>query len=421
MNIEERVLAYLKNELSEADRAAFDDELTESRVLRSEVVRLRGVLDSLAASSAARVLERVNAIIKNAIVEGASDIHLTPEPNGVWLRFRVDGVLREADVLPLELHQALVDEWKALTGMDLHERRLPQDGRVPVVHAGKPFDLRVNILPTLRGERVTVRIFARDADAYTVKMDALGLSNEQAAQLEMLANKTGLLLVTGPAGGGKTTLAYALLQRLVSLRGASANILTAEDPVELEINGVSQCGANKAVGLSLADVIRGFGNRADPDIVYLSNLRDPEVAQLAADLAATGRLVIGGIAARGAREARAAFTGTSDNAAETAARHMVINGVVTARLARRGAGDWEPHEPNSDALNALGLTPADGPFRRPASYRGRVGLYEVRDRNEIGDNGAFGEPHTGDLRASARAAVVAGVTTAEEAVRALAL
>ena len=249
---QEQVLAFLKGEMNAGERAVFEETLVRSAELRAELERSRDLLGVLEAASEKSLIERVNALIQGAIARGASDIHIVPARDETLVSVRVDGVLHEAGRVPKALHQSVVDRWKVLADMDLNERRLPQDGRFPVRANEHDFDLRVSILPTLYGERVTARIL--DRSHVLVGLDNLGLSEAQQNVLMRLARRpSGLVVAGGRAGTGKTTVLYSLLWYIREVSSISvsagdslrANIMTVEDPVELALAGVSQTAVNE--------------------------------------------------------------------------------------------------------------------------------------------------------------------------------
>jgi type II secretory ATPase GspE/PulE/Tfp pilus assembly ATPase PilB-like protein len=465
-NYQDQVLAFLKGEMSDDEKRAFEETLVRSAEVRMELERSRELLGLLEAASEKSLIERVNTLIREAIERGASDIHVVPARDETLVSLRIDGVLHPAERISRALHQSLVDRWKVLADMHLHERRLPQDGRFPVRHDGSDFDMRVSILPTLYGERVTARIL--DRSHVLVGLDKLGLTETQKTTLTRLARRpSGLLVAGGRAGTGKTTTLYSLLWYLrevstglasdappstgsptTSAAAASAagsvlgtapraNIMTVEDPVELTLSGISQTAVNGKNGLTYADALRGVF-RSDPDLVYCAATRSLEIAELLAELATTGHLVLTALHVSGAVEV---IVRLRDMGVEPFLVADMLAGAWGQRLVRKICPDCrEEYAPDPDYLGVAGLSPdKDGPFTRGRGcnkcaglgYRGRTILMEVFEtdanlRRLIADNAsadalwaaAFGKTG-GSLWDDARAKISTGVTTVEEAARVL--
>jgi len=441
---QEQVLAFLKGEMNAGERAVFEETLVRSAELRAELERSRDLLGVLEAASEKSLIERVNALIQGAIARGASDIHIVPARDETLVSVRVDGVLHEAGRVPKALHQSVVDRWKVLADMDLNERRLPQDGRFPVRANEHDFDLRVSILPTLYGERVTARIL--DRSHVLVGLDNLGLSEAQQNVLMRLARRpSGLVVAGGRAGTGKTTVLYSLLWYIREVSSISvsagdslrANIMTVEDPVELALAGVSQTAVNEKAGLTYASALRGIF-RSDPDVIYCAAARDREVAELLAELATTGHTVLTALSVGSAIEV---ITRLRDMGVERFLIADALAGAWGQRLARTVCPHCrEEYAPDPEHLRVAGLSaPPNGPFTRGKGcekcgglgYRGRTVLLEVFETNVdlrrlIADDApadalwaATFSKTGGSLWDDARAKIRAGVTTVEEAARVL--
>ena len=245
-------------------------------------------LDQLAASSEeAPVIKLANIILVQAIKDRASDVHIEPFEKSLRLRYRVDGVLIDATPPPKQLQLALVSRFKIMSSMDIAERRLPQDGRMRVRVAGKDFDLRVSILPTVHGEKVVLRVL--DKTNLSASLDKLGLDPGTFHQFKSAVDAPhGLILVTGPTGSGKTTTLYSALNEL---NNPIYNIITVEDPVEFQIPGINQVPVKKEIGLSFANALRSI-LRQDPDIIMIGEIRDTETAEIAIEAALTGHQVL---------------------------------------------------------------------------------------------------------------------------------
>jgi type IV pilus assembly protein PilB len=245
-------------------------------------------LDQLAASSEeAPVIKLANLVLVQAIKDRASDIHLEPFEKTMRLRYRVDGVLIDATPPPKQMQLALASRLKIMSNLDIAERRLPQDGRMRVRVAGKDYDLRVSILPTVHGEKIVLRVL--DKSNLSASLDKLGLDADTFHQVKGAVDAPhGLILVTGPTGSGKTTTLYSALNEL---NNPIFNIVTVEDPVEFQIPGINQVPVKKEIGLTFANALRSI-LRQDPDIVMIGEIRDTETAEIAIEAALTGHQVL---------------------------------------------------------------------------------------------------------------------------------
>jgi type IV pilus assembly protein PilB len=245
-------------------------------------------LDQLAASSEeAPVIKLANLILVQAIKDRASDIHIEPYERGMKLRYRVDGVLMDATPPPKQMQLALASRFKIMSSLDIAERRLPQDGRMRVRVAGKDYDLRVSIMPTVHGEKIVLRVL--DKSNLSASLDKLGLDTDTFQQVKAAVDAPhGLILVTGPTGSGKTTTLYSALNEL---NNPIYNIITVEDPVEFQIPGINQVPVKKEIGLTFANALRSI-LRQDPDIIMIGEIRDTETAEIAIEAALTGHQVL---------------------------------------------------------------------------------------------------------------------------------
>ena len=442
MNGAEQALRYLQGELSGDESAMFEQYLTESEQARQELERAREILNALNVSRDDAVVTAVNTLIREAILRGASDIHLIPERPDTPIKafYRVSGALIEVPFptpTPLTWQQAtpLINRIKLMSEMNLLERILPQDGRIPVRCRERDYDLRVSVRPTLYGERVTIHIIAKNG--FPIGLDSLNLPAATVETLRRLADlPSGLILATGRANSGRSTLLYSLLKEMQGEGKRRRAILTAEDPVELVLEGVSQSAAHAGKGLTLSTLIRSF-MRADADVVYCSALPDAETVHQLLRNVETGSLAL------------SALTGPD---ALTAIDQLTDRGVARYRLAEVAAGFiglrlvgkicdscQERYAPNPDDLDALDLSPVeDGPFWRGAGcekcggtgFSGRVPLVEVAVfdgpiRRRIARGVSVSDLWTelfgagGSLRDAARAAVRGRQTTVEAANAAL--
>jgi general secretion pathway protein E len=427
----EQMVAYLKDEMPESERAEFEREMAESEKLRAMVEETRKTLETLSVAAEEPIKARVNGIIVKAIETGASDIHLLPEREHMAVRLRIDGVLHDLETIPRAQQQAVVDRWKKLAEMDLSERRLPQDGSIALRHKEEKFRLRVAILPTLYGERVTARVLLESG--VLLGLDHLGMTDAQVDALRRLAHlRNGLIITSGATNTGKTTLLYSLLREMQIVDRTRRNILTAEDPVEYVLGeGVSQTAIDRRAGLTYPPTLRAI-LRSDPDVVMCAEMRSLEIAELCVETALTGHLVLTALhttSALGIIERMRNIGVVNHLIADTVA------GLIGQRLVRRiDDHATEEYEPAPEELAPLGLTHADGPFRRgvptdengQTGFRGRIPLIEIVEvdqalRRRIAEGGPIDArwwdgitTAGGSLLDDARAKVKAGLTTVEE-------
>ena len=386
--------------------------------------------DLLESQGDAPVIRLINGLIAEAVRLGASDLHIEPFESALRVRFRVDGMMREALSLPARIAPLLVSRVKVMARLDIAERRLPQDGRVSLAMGARALDVRVSTLPTRGGERVVLRIL--DNEGGMLALDALGMSAPVLAMLRRaLAQPNGIVLVTGPTGSGKTTSLYA---GLGTLNDGERNILTIEDPVEYAIRGIGQTQVNSRVGMSFAAGLRAI-LRQDPDVVMVGEIRDAETAQIAVQASLTGHLVLSTVHTN---DAAGAITRLRDIGVEPFLIASSLRLVLAQRLVRRLC----PHcRQPADGNTAAGLMPgADGlPLKAPfvaagcascrhTGYLGRIGIHEAievdeRIRRAIAEDAgedaiaALAFAQGGRLSDAARQCVAAGITTVEEALR----
>ena len=344
--------------------------------VEDDVARLRDI------ASEAPIIRMVNRIIQQAIEQRASDIHLEPFENRLRLRYRVDGVLREADAPSLSQHAAVVSRIKIMARLDIAERRLPQDGRIKMAVRGSQVDLRISTLPTLHGESVVMRIL--DQDSVRLDFDALGVVGPARDTLEGLLDRpNGILLVTGPTGSGKTTTLYTALTRL---NAEDRKILTVEDPIEYQLEGINQIQVKPSIGLDFAACLRAI-LRQDPDIILIGEIRDLETAQIAAQAALTGHLVLSTLHTN---NAAGTITRLLDMGVEEYLVTATVNGVAAQRLVRRLCPECaEPYAVEPELAERLNLASVGGgpasTLHRPVGckrcnhtgYRGRTSILET--------------------------------------------
>jgi general secretion pathway protein E len=335
--------------------------------------------DLLENDDGAPIVRLINALFAQALRENASDIHIEPFESRSVVRFRVDGMLRDIVEPPRGLHGVIVSRVKVMAQLDIAEKRLPQDGRIALRLAGRPVDVRVSTLPTGHGERVVLRLLDKQAGRLT--LTALGMSSSILAQLQQLIRQPhGILLVTGPTGSGKTTTLYAGLGELDARR---QNIVTVEDPIEYDLDGVGQTQINSRIGLGFAQALRSI-LRQDPDVIMIGEIRDLETAQIAVQASLTGHLVL---ATLHTNDAASAVTRLVDMGVEPFLLASSLIGVVAQRLVRKLCIECRArHTPDAGQRRILGFdASATGQIYVPAGctqcllsgYRGRTGIYEL--------------------------------------------
>ncbi len=327
------------------------------------------------------VVRVVNQLIQQAVNERASDIHFEPMGDGIVVRFRVDGVLREAARLPKQSQAELLSRIKVMADLDITERRRPQDGRIGLRSNGRALDLRVATLPTPLGESIVLRVL--DAEVAFHSLDDIGLVKDDYERLmEILRKPYGALFVSGPTGSGKSTTLYAILSEIVS---PERKVITVEDPIEYQMPGITQVAVNTRVGLTFAAGLRTI-LRADPDIVMVGEVRDPETGEIAVRAALTGHLVLSSIHTN---DAPSALTRLNDMGIPPYITSSALLGALAQRLVRKLCPYCkQPVEMTPERLAAAGFRPAEvetvvpyGPVGCPecdgTGYRGRVGVFEI--------------------------------------------
>lgn len=279
----------------------------------------------------APILRLLDSIITEGLTSGTSDIHLEPGTEYDRVRYRIDGVLQQVQRLPMERHAALVSCVKLMAGMDIAEKRKPQDGRAQVKHENMKVDLRVSSLPTVLGEKIVVRIM--DSDTNRLRLEGMDFTtNNLSLYRDMYRSSYGLVLITGPTGSGKTTTLYATLQELNNLE---RNIVTIEDPVEYCMEGVNQVAVNTKIGMTFASGLRSI-LRQDPNIIMIGEIRDRETAEISIQAALTGHLVFSTLHTN---TAAGAVTRLLDMGIEPFLVASALRGIVAQRLVRRLCSD----------------------------------------------------------------------------------
>ncbi len=393
-----------------------------------------GDADAEKMAEQAPIIKLANALIQQGIYDRASDIHVEPQQRSVRIRYRIDGVLMEAMTIPKNLQPPLVSRLKIMSDMNIAERRVPQDGRIEVRHQGKEFDLRVSTIPTPFGEKVVMRIL--DKTSILIGLGKLGFTEENQLQVEELTSQpNGMFLSTGPTGAGKTTTQYSVLNRLNTV---GVNIITIEDPIEYQLNGIAQVQVNRKAGLSFATALRHF-LRQDPDIMMVGEMRDLETAEIAIESSLTGHLVLTTLHTN---DSPSATIRMIDMGVEPYLIAATVIGVLAQRLSRKIDQDHkEPYTVPAMDLRRFGFK-VENPdeevtlYRgvpheenRMTGYRGRTGIYELMVINdEIRDLIVRRAPLT-DVKEAAKAngmkelredgliKVLSGITDPQEVMR----
>jgi type IV pilus assembly protein PilB len=347
-------------------------------------VELAPVSDMQAGPEDAPVVKLVYSVLAQAVAEGASDIHLEPEEGELRIRFRIDGVLKEAAHVPKRMIGAVISRLKIMSELDIAEKRVPQDGRVSVAVENRRIDLRVTTLPVQRGEGATIRIL--DESNSQRSLDDLGMGGSARARFEdAFRSSYGAVLVTGPTGSGKSTTLYAAL---AALNEVTKKIITIEDPVEYRIDGVNQINVNRKAGLTFATGLRSI-LRADPDIVMVGEIRDAETARIAIEAALTGHMMLSTLHTN---DAPGALPRLNEMGIETFLTASAVDCVVAQRLARKLCPNCKRRTVISpEALVGAGVQagaelegyePVGCPRCNDTGYRGRVGIYSAMSMSE---------------------------------------
>jgi type IV pilus assembly protein PilB len=341
--------------------------------------------------SDAPLVRLVNSVIFQAAEDGASDVHFEPQGDELLVRYRIDGVLHNAERIPIRLAPGVITRLKVLAKLDIAERRKPQDGRISLsaVAAGRLLDIRVATLPTVEGEKATMRLLDKSREAPT--LEELGLSDQMREQLlDLISRPTGALLVTGPTGSGKSTTLYGVL---AETSRPEINVITVEDPVEYRLRGINQVQINQRAGLTFSTALRSI-LRSDPDVVMVGEIRDGDTARISIEAALTGHFVLSTLHTN---DAPGAITRLNEMGVEPFVTGAAVSAVLAQRLARKLCPHCaEPYEVSVDELIALRLDPEsavalDGaklfrhrgcPRCSKTGYRGRIGVFQYLKMNE---------------------------------------
>lgn len=358
-----------------------ESDVNELTDIGAEEVAEEKVVEE-AESEEAPVVKLVNAILTEGVRSRASDITIEPQEDEVRVRYRIDGVYHEVMKMPKNVQLGVITRIKIMGGMDIAEKRVPQDGRISLIVDNKSVDYRVAVFPTIHGETAVLRILQKES--IMIKLDDLGFLPESLEKFKKsITRPWGAVIVTGPTGSGKTTTLYASLNLI---NDVSRNIITVEDPVEYRLEGINQVQVNPKAGLTFAAALRSI-LRNDPDVVMIGEIRDVETAMIAVESALTGHLVLTTLHTN---DAASAFTRLIEMGIEPFLISSAIDCVVAQRLARKLCEHCkEPYKPDKEFLKFVGYTDEDiekiDVLYRPrgcdycsgTGYRGRTGLIEV--------------------------------------------
>ncbi|WP_243096833.1 type II secretion system ATPase GspE [Thermohalobacter berrensis] len=406
----EKAIEDFKNEYNVSNIEEIDEEML-NEINNAPVVRL------------------VNSIIKQAIKERASDIHIEPFEDKVRIRFRIDGDLQEVMTPSKNTHSAIVTRIKIMANLNIAEKRVPQDGRVEINIDGHEVDLRISVLPTVYGEKVVIRLL--DRNKFLMSKSELGFIEKNLEYFErIIKNPNGIILVTGPTGSGKTTTLYTMLRELNTI---NKNIITVEDPVEYKLKGINQVQVNNKTGLTFANGLRSI-LRQDPDIIMIGEIRDKETAQIAIRAAITGHLVLSTMHTNGAPSTIARLI---DMGIEPYLISSSIVGVIAQRLVKKICEKCKTeYKPNENERKILGIDNNTFLYKGTGcnycyntGYKGRTAIHEIlpvnkyiremidnnvnitRIRNKAIENGMI------TLKENCKELVLNGTTTFEELIR----
>lgn len=379
------------------------------------------VTDLLDAQDDAPVIRMINALLAQAVRDGASDVHFEAFETHSVVRYRVDGTLRDVVSPRKALHAALISRIKIMSQLDIAEKRIPQDGRITLRVAGRPVDVRVSTVPTVHGERAVLRLLEKDAGRLQLQLQRLGLAPDTLEELTRLIRQPhGIVLVTGPTGSGKTTTLYAALGQLDK---SVSNILSVEDPVEYDLPGVNQIPVHAKIGMSFGAALRA-ALRQDPDNIMIGEIRDLETAQIAVQSSLTGH---GVLASLHTNDSVSAVTRLTDMGIEPFLLSSSLLGVLAQRLIRCLCPQCKRAEPQTDGSTRW--VPMGCAHCNQSGFKGRTGIHELfvidDEARRIIHNGG-NEPA---LREAARSRgmrtmredgqrwVAAGISTSEEILR----
>jgi type IV pilus assembly protein PilB len=407
-----------------------DDALKDLKGRKGESIDLDSLKE---AADSNPVRKLINLVLLQAIKDKASDIHFEPFENEFKMRYRIDGVLYEMMPPPAHIAPAISSRIKVMANLDIAERRLPQDGRIELNVNNQPIDLRVAVLPTMFGESVVMRVL--DRGNVNLDLDKLGMRDDDLTMIRQLIHKpNGIVIVTGPTGSGKTTTLYSALREL---NDPSSKLITAEDPVEYDIDGIIQCQIKPEIELTFARILRSM-LRQDPDVILIGEIRDKETAEIAVQASLTGHLVFSTLHTN---DAPSAIARLLDLGLEPFLVTATIEGIIAQRLVRKVCLNCKTeYTPTEEQLMELELRPEDVAGKRfyygrgcdqcnNTGYRGRLGLYEIMLLDDDMRDMIIQHASTQVLRMEAKKrgmrtlrqsgllAIYDGITTIEEVVR----
>lgn len=415
-----------------AEAMNFDEEFEEQEADLSSVAReLSEPQDLLESQDDAPIIRLINALLTEAIKEGASDIHIEPYESRLMVRFRVDGTLREILQPPKALAPLVVSRVKVMARLNIAEKRLPQDGRISLKVAGRAVDVRVSTIPSGHGERIVLRLL--DKQAGKLDLDQLGMPADVQQGMDRIIHKPhGIILVTGPTGSGKSTTLYASLMRL---NDRSKNILTVEDPIEYYIEGIGQTQVNSKIEMTFARGLRAI-LRQDPDVVMVGEIRDLETAEIAVQASLTGHLVLSTLHTN---TAAGAIARLRDMGVEPFLLSSSIIGLAAQRLVRKLCEACkDPYQPDATERVLLGLSETEEApdiyhatgcdACRHTGFHGRSGIYELIEIDEQlrtmiheGESEQrleqYARTRSRSIRQHSQQLVLSGVTTISEILR----
>ncbi len=402
-------------DLASGNASDLMDGLQEERLdmLATELDEPRDLID---ADDEAPIIRLVNSLLFQAVKDRASDIHIEPYERDLAVRFRIDGVLYDIISPPKRFQPVIISRVKIMAGLNIAEKRLPQDGRIRIKLAGKDVDIRVSTVPTVHGERVVMRLL--DRSSTILQLDDLGLVGGKLDSVDQLIRQShGIILVTGPTGSGKTTTLYAALSRINS---TDKNIITIEDPIEYQLHGVGQIQVNPKIELTFAGGLRSV-LRQDPDVIMVGEIRDSETAAISIQAALTGHLVFSTLHTN---DSCAAITRLLDMGIEPFLVSSSVIAVMAQRLVRKVCPDCrEEYRPPMEELRQLGVTldmlEGNPVYRTGAGceackltgYRGRLGIHELLIIDDEVRNLIMRSADSSEIR---RAAAAKGMATLRE-------
>lgn len=397
-----------------------------------ENIKYSGYIPSVkvSGSSDGQIIELVDNIIGNAVAQKASDIHIEPLADCLRIRYRIDGMLQTVTKLALDKHPLIVSRIKIISGMDIAEKRVPQDGRLEIELEQGVVDLRISTLPTMQGEKVVIRILDKSCNLLSV--ESLGMTAENYSLFKQLYSLPhGLVLVTGPTGSGKSTTLYAALN---AVNTEEKNIITIEDPIEYKLDGINQVAVNNKSGLTFASGLRAI-IRQDPNIIMIGEIRDAETAKIAVQAAMTGHLVFSTLHTN---SAAGAVTRLIDMGIEPFLLAATLRGIIAQRLVRRICTDCKEQYILSAAEQSVLKTAINKAYRgagceqcRYTGYKGRIAVHEIlvcddvmrkailTDADETKIAAAGYQNGSKSLTEDALNKVLTGITTKEELMKAI--